>query len=165
MVTVLESGTRDTKAAGSGSEQTATGRAARPEVPPAVVRSVSVRSRKEQTGAAQSMNNTPQRSSSRPSAAAGVRLYGNPTHTLDAAHGETSVDRPTPPRPARQPAIPIMNGPQAVFGAHLVGAALVMAFGLFVGLNGSSIQIVIFGAIAAMLVVMGRYASSLAARR
>ncbi|MBB6646109.1 hypothetical protein [Halobellus ruber] len=58
-----------------------------------------------------------------------------------------------------------MNGPQAVFGAHVVGAVLVLGFGLFVGLNGNSIQIVIFGAIAAMLVVMGRYASSLAARR
>ena len=55
--------------------------------------------------------------------------------------------------------------PQLVLGLHLVAAAAVFCFGLFVGINGNSIQIVIFGAIAVMLGLLGRSASNIAARR
>jgi hypothetical protein len=48
---------------------------------------------------------------------------------------------------------------------HLVAAAAVFCFGLFVGINGNSVQIVIFGAIAVMLGLLGRSASNIAARR
>jgi len=58
-----------------------------------------------------------------------------------------------------------MNLPRLVFGLHVAAAALVFGFGLFVGLNGNSIQIVIFTAIAVMLWLLGRTASSVAARR
>lgn len=58
-----------------------------------------------------------------------------------------------------------MNLPRFVFGAHVAAGVMVFAFGLFVGINGNRIQIVIFGAIAVMLGLLGRSASNIAARR
>lgn len=57
-----------------------------------------------------------------------------------------------------------MNTPRLVFGAHLAVAAVVFGIGLFIGVNGNSVQIVIFGGIAIMLAVLGKYTSRVAAR-
>ncbi|QPV63057.1 hypothetical protein I7X12_20495 [Halosimplex litoreum] len=58
-----------------------------------------------------------------------------------------------------------MNLPWFVFAVHLVAAVAVFGIGLFVGVNGNSIQIVFFAAIAVMIGLLGRSARNIAARR
>lgn len=58
-----------------------------------------------------------------------------------------------------------MNIARLVFGFHLFIGSFFLLFGVFAGLNGNPIQLVILSSIAIMIGILGRYTGRVAANR